>query len=115
MFTPQDTANTPPQMLLDNLEFTAYASSLLKKALQNGLNRHALKKSLEVVTHQATPYGNPKTAGSTVLNRSGTLQNHLNRSQKNEDAPHWAPIVTQGCFWDNKVSCSCSGCQFFND
>ena len=50
-FTPQDTANAPPQMLLDNPEFIAYASSLLKKALQNGLNRHILEKSLKVVTH----------------------------------------------------------------
>ena len=32
MFTPLDTANAPPQMLLDNLEFTAYMSSLLEKA-----------------------------------------------------------------------------------
>ena len=40
-FTHQDTAiATPPQMLLDNPEFTAYMSSLLKKVLQNGLNRH---------------------------------------------------------------------------
>ena len=60
MFTLQDTADTPPQMLLDNPEFTAYASSLLKKVLQNGLNRHALKKSLKVVTHQVTPHGSPK-------------------------------------------------------
>ena len=30
MFTPQDTANAPPQMPLDNLEFTTYGSSLLK-------------------------------------------------------------------------------------
>ena len=58
--TLQDTANAPPQMLLDNPEFTAYMSSLLKKVLQNGLNTHILKKSLEVVTHQVTPYGSPK-------------------------------------------------------
>ena len=31
-FTLQDTANAPPQMPLDNPEFTAYASSLLEKA-----------------------------------------------------------------------------------
>ena len=62
-FTLQDTANAPPQMPLDNPEFTAYTSSLLKKALQNGLNRHALKKSLEVITDQVTPHGNPKTNG----------------------------------------------------
>ena len=62
MFTPQDTADTPPQMPLDNLEFTAYASNLLKKASQNGLNRYALQKSLEVVTHQVT-HGNSKTSG----------------------------------------------------
>ena len=60
MFTLQDTADAPPQMQLDNPEFTAYASSLLKKALQNGLNTYVLKKSLEVVTHQVTPYGSPK-------------------------------------------------------
>ena len=62
-FTHQDTANTPPQMLLDNLEFTAYGSSLLKKALQNSLNKHKLQKSLEVITCQVTPYENPKTSG----------------------------------------------------
>ena len=59
-FTLQDTTNAPAQMPLDNPEFTVYVSSLLKKALQNGLNRHVLKKSLEVVTHQVTPYGSPK-------------------------------------------------------
>ena len=32
MFTPQDTADAPPQMPLDNLEFTAYMSRLLEKA-----------------------------------------------------------------------------------
>ena len=63
MFTPQDTTDAPPQMLLDNLECTAYASNLLEKALQNSLNRHVLKKSLEVVTHQVTPHGNPKANG----------------------------------------------------
>ena len=71
-FTLQDTADTPPQMPLDNPEFTAYMSSLLKKELQNGLNRQILEKLLEVITCQATPHGNPKTVGSTVLNRSGT-------------------------------------------
>ena len=60
MFTPQDTADAPPQMLLDNPEFTTYVSSLLEKALQNSLNAHILKKSLEVVTHQETPYGSPR-------------------------------------------------------
>ena len=59
-FALQDTANTPLQMQLDNPEFTAYASSLLKKALQNGLNMHILKKSLIAVTHQVSPYENPK-------------------------------------------------------
>ena len=73
-FTPQNAADAPPQMLLDNPEFTTYASSLLKKESQNGPNRHILEKSLKVITLQATPIGNPKTAGSTVLNRSGTLQ-----------------------------------------
>ena len=63
MFTSQDTANALSQMLLDNLEFTAYARSLLEKVSQNGLNRHVLEKSLEVVTHQVTPHGNPKTSG----------------------------------------------------
>ena len=83
-------------MPLEKPEFTAYVSSLLKKALQNGLNRHALGKSLKVVAHQVTPHGNPQTAGSTVLNRSDTLQKCCNRLQKNNDAPHWMPIVTQG-------------------
>ena len=114
-FTHRDIAVAPPQMLLDNPEFTAYVSCLLEKVLQNGLNRHALKKSLKVVTHQVTPHGNPKTMGSTMLNRSGTLLKCLNRSQKNDDVPHWVPIVTQGCFQDNKVSCSYSGHPFFND
>ena len=60
MFTPQDTASAPPQMPLDNPKFTAYASSLLEKASQNGLNAHILEKSLKVVTHQETPYGSPR-------------------------------------------------------
>ena len=81
-------------MPLDNPEFTVYTSSLLEKALQNGKNRHIPEKSLKVVTCQVTLHGNPKPMGSTVLN---------------DDTPHWAPIVTQGCFQDNKVSCSCSG------
>ena len=59
-FTLQDTANAPPQMPLDNPEFTAYLSSLLEKALQNGLNVHILEKSHIAVTHQVTPYENPK-------------------------------------------------------
>ena len=59
-FTLQDTADAPTQMPLDNPEFTAYMSSLLKKASQNSLNTNVLEKSLEVVTHQATPYGSPK-------------------------------------------------------
>ena len=61
LFTPQDTADTPPQMPLDNPEFTAYTNSLLEKESQNGPNRHILEKSLKVITHQATPHGNPKT------------------------------------------------------
>ena len=56
-FTLQDTANAPPQMPLDNPEFTTNMSSLLEKASQNGLNTHILEKSLEMVTQQATPYG----------------------------------------------------------
>ena len=60
MCTLQDTANAPPQMPLDNPQFTEYTSSLFKKVLQNGINRHTCKKSLEVVTHQVTPYGSPK-------------------------------------------------------
>ena len=39
-FTLQNTADAPPQMLLDNPEFTSNMSSLLKKASQNGLNSH---------------------------------------------------------------------------
>ena len=38
-FTPQDTVNVPPQMLLDNPEFTTYVSSLHEKESQNGPNR----------------------------------------------------------------------------
>ena len=60
MFILQDTANAPPQIPLDNPEFTVYMSSLLKKALQNDLNRHVLEKSLKVVTHQVTPDGSPR-------------------------------------------------------
>ena len=62
-FTLQDTADAPPQMPLDNPEFTLYASSLPEKVLQNRQNGHILKKSLEVVTHQVTPHGNPRTNG----------------------------------------------------
>ena len=60
MFTLQETVAAPPQMPLDNPVFTACTSSLLKKASQNGLDRHALEKSLKVVTHQVTPNGSPK-------------------------------------------------------
>ena len=35
--------------------------------------------------------------GSSTLNRSGTLPECCNLPQKN-NAPHWAPIGTQGCF-----------------
>ena len=74
-------------------------SSLLETVLQNcAKHTHALKKSLEMVTHQATPCGCPNMQiGSSSLNRSGTLQECHNLPQKN-DAPHWAPIVTQWCF-----------------
>ena len=85
-------------MLLDNPEFTLSMSSLLKKMLQNGLDTHVLEKSLKMVTHQATPYRCPKwSVGSIALNRLGILQESHNWPQKN-DAPHWVPIVTQGCF-----------------
>ena len=47
MFTLQDTADAPPQMLLDNPEFTADVNSLLEKALQNSLHTHILEKSLK--------------------------------------------------------------------
>ena len=57
MFTLQDTANTHPQMPLDNPEFTLSMSSLLKKVSQNGPNTHVLEKSLKTVT----PYGCPNT------------------------------------------------------
>ena len=77
-FTPQDTANAPPQMLLDNPEFTIFMSSLLEKELQNG-PEHVLEKSLKVITHQATPHGNPQTVGSTVLNRLGTIRGPPNK------------------------------------
>ena len=49
-FTLQDTADAPPQMLLDNPEFALYMSSLLEKVSQNGLNTHAFEKSQELVT-----------------------------------------------------------------
>ena len=55
MFTLQDTANAPPQMPLNNPEFTSNMSSLFKKASQNRLNTHVPEKSLEIVTCQATP------------------------------------------------------------
>ena len=55
MFTLQDTADTPPQMPLDNPEITSSMSNLLEKALQKEQNTHILKKSLKMVTHQATP------------------------------------------------------------
>ena len=56
MATLQDTANTPPQMLLDNPGYTIHMSSVLKKALQNGPKAHVPEKSLEMDTHQATPH-----------------------------------------------------------
>ena len=59
MFTLQDTADTPPQMLLYKPEFTLSMSTLLEKASQNGLNTHVLEKSLKMVTRQATPCGCP--------------------------------------------------------
>ena len=61
MFTFQDTANAPPQMTLDNPEFTLNTSSLLKKASQNGLTIHIPEESLQMVTCQATPCGCPNT------------------------------------------------------
>ena len=58
MFTPQDTANAPPQMPLNNPECTSSKSSLLEKVSQNGLHTCTGK-----VTHQLTPYGSPKSSG----------------------------------------------------
>ena len=99
MFTLQDTANAPPQMLLDNPEFTSSMSSLLEKASQNRQNTHAIEKSLEMVTCQANPYGCPKIQWDPLHRTDqALLQESHNRPQKNNDAPHWAPIVTQGCF-----------------
>ena len=59
MFTLQDTADAPPQMPLDNPEFMLNMSSILEKVSQNGLNMHIPKKSLKMVTHQASPCGCP--------------------------------------------------------
>ena len=59
MFTLQDTADAPPQMPLDNPEFTFNTSSLLEKVSQNRLNMHILEKSLKMVTHHPTPCGCP--------------------------------------------------------
>ena len=97
-FTLQDTANAPPQMPLDNPEFTSSMSSLLEKASQNGLYTHIPQE----VTQNGYSSGNSLQmsqypVGSTALNRSGTLQECNNLPQKNS-APHWAPIVTHGRF-----------------
>ena len=97
-FTPQDTANASPQMQLDSPEFTAYASSLLEKESQNSPNKLILEKSLEVVTCQVTPHGNLTTVGSTMLNRSGTLQECLNKLQKNENAHIGCQLSHRGVF-----------------
>ena len=93
MFTLQDTADAPPQMPLDNPEFTTNTSSLLKKALQNSPKSHVPEKSLKMVTLWMSQY----PMGSSALNRSGTLLECYNLPQKN-DAPHCVPIVAQGCF-----------------
>ena len=61
MFTLQDTADAPPQMLLENPELTSNTCSLLEKALQNGINMHISKKLLKMVTRQPTPCGCPNT------------------------------------------------------
>ena len=97
-FTLQDTADAPPQMLLDNPEFTSNISSLLKKASQNGLNTHIPEKLLKVVTHQATPCRCPITPWDPLHWTDQTLPECYNFRQKNDSAPHWVPIIIQGCF-----------------
>ena len=95
--------------------------SLLHMQVAHLRKHHRMPKCTHTqeVTHSSYSSGNSlwkcqNPVGSTTLNRSGTLLECLNRSHKNDDAPHWVAVVTQGCFQDNKVSCLCSGCQFFN-
>ena len=79
-FTLQDTANAPPQMPLYNPEFTSDMSSLLEKALQNGLNMHILENSLKMVTHQATPCRCPNTPGILIIEQirhSSKMSQHV--------------------------------------
>ena len=66
MFTLQNTGDAPPQMLLDNPEFMLNMSTLLEKASQNWLDTHVPKKSLKMVTHQATPCRCPNTQWDPV-------------------------------------------------
>ena len=72
-------------------------SSLLKKALWNRLKSHVPKKSLEMDMCQTTPHHVDISVPNGI--HCIELQCH-NMSQKN-NAPHWVPIVTQGCFQDN--------------
>ena len=99
-------------MPLDNPEFTTNMSSLLEKVLQN--IAHTWEVTQNGYSSGYSMWMSQYPMESSALNRSGTLLECYNLPEKN-NAPHWVPNVTQGCFWDNKVSCLCSGCQFLND
>ena len=116
MFTLQDTANASPQMLLDNPKFISSMSSLLEKVSQNGLNIHTLKKSLEMVTHQATPYGCPKIQWDPLHSTGQALSKKVTTDHRRMMMPHiGCQLSHRGIFQGSNVSCSCSGCWFFND
>ena len=88
MFTLQDTADAPPQMVFDNHECTSSMSSLLKKALQNGPNIHILEKSLKVVTRQITPYGSPKIQWDPLCQTDQALFTKVTTDHRRTMVPH---------------------------
>ena len=114
-FTLQDTADAPPQMPLDNPEFTSNTSSLLEKASQNGLNMYIHEKSLEMVTCQATPCRCPNTQWDPLHWTDQALFQNVTTCHRRTMSHIGHQLLHRSVFWDNKISCLCSGHGFFND
>ena len=100
MFTLQDTADAPPQMLLVSPEHQHQTwVNLLEKASPKWPIHHILRSPRVMVTHQSSlptvEIPVPKGIHDELTRHSYTTIRTL--PQKN-NTPHWVPIVAQGWF-----------------
>ena len=103
MFTLQDTANAPPQMLLDNPEYTFHMSSLLEKVMQNGPKAHIPEKSLKMDTCQASPLHVDVPVPNGIHCIEQVRHSNMNVTTcARRTMPHIGHQLShRGVFWDN--------------